>query len=112
MNTATTKANKNLSFNGLAIGVTLIASGYSVGQISGGAFNPAVALGVIVSTPTQDRSVWVYIVGDFIGGIIAGLSWYVLNFEEAAEEKKNRYKNSGNNNSGNNDYTPAQDNHD
>jgi len=113
INTATTKANKNLTFNGFAIGVTLIASGYAVGQISGGAFNPAVATGVIIATTTEDnKEVWVYLVGDFIGGILAGLSWYVLNFEEAAEERKNRYKNNNGNLSGGNDYTPAQYTHD
>jgi len=114
INTATTKANKDLHFNGFAIGVTLIASGYAVGQISGGAFNPAVATGVIIATTTQDNKlVWIYLVGDFIGGILAGLSWYILNFEEASEERKNRYKtNSNNATTGNNDYTPAQDTQD
>jgi aquaporin Z len=39
------QAGKN-QFYGLAIGFVIVAGGYAVGSISGGAFNPAVALGV------------------------------------------------------------------
>jgi len=117
INTATTKANQDLHFNGFAIGVTLVTAGYAVGQISGGAFNPAVATGIIVATPGENNKLlWIYWVGDFLGAIFAGLSWYVINSEEAAEEKKNRYKTSANvtsndtnNNNNNNGYVPTRD---
>merc|ERR1719158_173456 len=37
-------------FYGLAIGFVIIAGGYAAGPISGGAFNPAVALGIDISS--------------------------------------------------------------
>merc|ERR1719506_1542163 len=37
-------------FYGLAIGFVVVAGGYGAGSISGGAFNPAVALGLDVSS--------------------------------------------------------------
>merc|ERR1719172_455079 len=36
-------------FFGLAIGFVIVAGGYAVGGISGGAFNPAVAFGIDIS---------------------------------------------------------------
>ena len=46
LNVATAKGTANNSFYGLAIGLTVTAMAYAVGGISGGAFNPAVALGL------------------------------------------------------------------
>ena len=45
LNSATSKDTANNSFYGLAIGMTVMIGAFSVGSISGGAFNPAVALG-------------------------------------------------------------------
>ena len=44
LNTVTAKATKGNSYFGLAIGFTVMIGAYAVGYISGGAFNPAVAL--------------------------------------------------------------------
>ena len=46
MNVATAKGTEGNSFYGLAIGFTVLAGAYAVGGISGGAFNPAVAIGI------------------------------------------------------------------
>ena len=46
LNTATAKGTANNSFYGLAIGMTVMTGAFAVGGISGGAFNPAVAVGV------------------------------------------------------------------
>ncbi len=48
LNTATAKGTEGNSFYGLAIGFTVLIGAYSVGPITGGAFNPAVAVGVSV----------------------------------------------------------------
>jgi len=40
------KTNSGNQFFGLAIGFVIVAGGYAVGGISGGAFNPAVAFGI------------------------------------------------------------------
>merc|ERR1719310_2118323 len=44
------KPGGNQQFYGLAIGFVVVAGGYGAGAISGGAFNPAVALGLDVSS--------------------------------------------------------------
>jgi len=50
LNVATAAKNAGNQFYGLAIGFVIIAGGYAAGGISGGAFNPAVALGIDVSS--------------------------------------------------------------
>src|SRR5690606_6737401 len=46
LNVATARGNEGNSHYGLAIGFTVMVGAYSVGAISGGAFNPAVAIGI------------------------------------------------------------------
>ncbi|CAB4244326.1 Glycerol uptake facilitator or related permease (Major Intrinsic Protein Family) [Methylacidimicrobium sp. AP8] len=46
LNSATAKATAGNSFYGLAIGITVMVGASAVGSISGGAFNPAVAVGL------------------------------------------------------------------
>jgi aquaporin Z len=87
INVATTKANKGNPFYGFAIGVTVTASAYSVGEISGGAFNPAVATGIGAVGGTGG-TLWVYWIGELLGALFAGLTWYVINYEEAFAEKQ------------------------
>merc|ERR1719443_2762668 len=59
-------------FYGLAIGFVIVAGGYGAGHISGGCFNPAVALGIDVSS-AQLGFGWcaVYIVHELVGACIA-----------------------------------------
>jgi len=46
----TIKGNAPNQFYGIAIGFVIVAGGYGAGSISGGAFNPAVAFGIDVSS--------------------------------------------------------------
>src|SRR5262249_15964923 len=48
LNVATSKATAGNSNYGLAIGFTVLTGAYAVGAVSGGAFNPAVAVGITV----------------------------------------------------------------
>jgi len=50
LNVAAAKKNAGMQFYGLAIGFVIVAGAYGAGNISGGAFNPAVALGLDVSS--------------------------------------------------------------
>merc|ERR1719248_336336 len=50
LNVAVAKANTPNQFYGLAIGFVIIAGAYGAGAVSGGCFNPAVALGIDVSS--------------------------------------------------------------
>ena len=48
LNAATAEGTSGNSFYGLAIGMTVMTGAFAVGDISGGAFNPAVALGICI----------------------------------------------------------------
>src|SRR5204863_9075821 len=48
LNAATAEGTSGNSFDGLALGMTVMTGAFAVGDISGGAFNPAVALGICV----------------------------------------------------------------
>jgi aquaporin Z len=73
LNVAASKmhAGKN-QFYGLAIGFVVIAGGYGAGHISGGCFNPAVAIGIDTSSAGIGWG-WclAYTVFEFIGAAIA-----------------------------------------
>ena len=48
LNVATADATAGNSYFGLAIGFTVLAGAFAVGQVSGAAFNPAVAIGASI----------------------------------------------------------------
>ena len=48
LHVATARGTEGNSFYGLAIGFTVVVGAFAVGGISGGAFNPAIALGAMV----------------------------------------------------------------
>ena len=79
VNSATSKDTANNSFYGLAIGMTVMVGAFSVGAISGGAFNPAVALGLAVMKLVNFPDIWIHIVADFAGGLVAALTFKFLN---------------------------------
>jgi aquaporin Z len=60
LNVATAKATSGNSFYGLAIGFTVLAGAYSVGSISGGAFNPAVAVGLTILGKSALADIWIF----------------------------------------------------
>ena len=79
LNVATSKATAGNSYYGLAIGFTVVTGAFAVGAVSGGAFNPAVAIGVTIMGLTRTVDVWVHIVADLAGGALAGLLFLFLN---------------------------------
>ncbi|NIP39262.1 MAG: porin [Candidatus Dadabacteria bacterium] len=80
---ATSKKTEGNSYYGLAIGLTVIIGAYAVGSVSGGAFNPAVALGITVMGLSAAMKIWVYFVANFTGGIIAALIFKILNADDS-----------------------------
>src|SRR5258708_4465059 len=68
LNVATAKGTSGNSFYGLAIGFTVLVGAYSVGSISGGAFNPAVAGGITVMGLSSVARIWIFLVPDLAGG--------------------------------------------
>ena len=79
LNVATSKATAGNSNYGLAIGFTVMVGAFAVGAISGGAFNPAVAIGVAVMGLAKAGHVAVLLAGTFAGGALAGLTFKFLN---------------------------------
>src|SRR5579884_2958998 len=82
LNVATAKGTSGNSFYGLAIGFTVLAGAFSVGGISGGAFNPAVAVGASILRLTPWSSLWIYLVANFGAAIVAAMSFKALNPED------------------------------
>lgn len=82
VNTATAKGTANNSFYGLAIGMTVMTGAFAVGGISGGAFNPAVAVGIAVMKLVDFSQIWLHIVADLAGGLVAALTFKFLNPED------------------------------
>jgi aquaporin Z len=82
LNVATAKGTNGNSFYGFAIGFTVLAGAYAVGGVSGGAFNPAVAIGLCTMGIVAWGSLWIYLVACFAGGIAAAAAYKVVNGTE------------------------------
>lgn len=79
LNTATAKANTGNSFYGLAIGFTVLACAFTFGGYSGGAFNPAVAIGATLMKGFVWADMWIYLAGSLGGALLAGLVFNMNN---------------------------------
>ncbi len=87
LNVATSPRTEGNSYYGVAIGFTVLIGAASGGDISGGAFNPAVGLGpALVGALTGsgfDATVFLYyLVGPFIGG---GLATWIFRLQHPEE---------------------------
>jgi aquaporin Z len=71
LNVATARDTENNSFYGLAIGFTVMVGAFAVGKISGGAFNPAVALGASVLGMFAWSHIWIYLLAELVAGAVA-----------------------------------------
>jgi aquaporin Z len=81
LNAATAKGTAGNSFYGLAIGFTVVVGAFACGAVSGGAFNPAVGIGVTVMGLTGSewlKSLIIYLVADFAGGAAAAYLFNAL----------------------------------
>lgn len=97
IHTATDKRQDGNQFYGLSIGLSLSLGIACIGPISGCCLNTAVWLGTVVSAAASDQigdgglaDAWIYWVGTFLGGILAGLFFNLLNGRESL--KKASYK--------------------
>ena len=79
LNAATAKATSGNSFYGLAIGFTVLTGAFAVGGVSGGAFNPAVAVGIIAMGLSAVANIWIFLVADFAGAAVAALTFKAIN---------------------------------
>lgn len=82
LNVATSKNHPDNNFYGLAIGFTVLAGAVAVGGISGGAFNPAVGLGISIAHLKAWGDFWMFIVGPLLGAAAAGAAFRVINADD------------------------------
>ena len=71
LNVAASRSTKGNSYYGFAIGFTVTGGSFAVGSISGGAFNPAVALGCGILNLIDISEIWLHIIADFLGATVA-----------------------------------------
>ncbi len=62
----------------LAFGLTVLAMAFAVGHISGGHFNPAITVGLMVGKRFPAAEVLPYIIAQVVGAIVASLVLYVI----------------------------------
>jgi len=79
LNAATAEGTSGNSFYGLAIGMTVMTGAFAVGDISGGAFNPAVALGICLLGISSWANIWIYLVADFTAAVLAAVIFQLIN---------------------------------
>ena len=82
LNVATAKATAGNSNYGLAIGFTVTTMAFALGGISGGAFNPAVAVGITKMHLVDSMHLWLYIVANLGAGALAALVFKFVNPED------------------------------
>jgi aquaporin Z len=82
LNVATAKGTANNSFYGLAIGFTVMAGAFAVGAVSGAAFNPAVALGVVFIGLAAPSTLIVFFLSQFLAAVVAALIFKFLQPED------------------------------
>ena len=82
LNVATAKGTAGNSFYGLAIGFTVVVGAFAVGNISGGAFNPAIALGISILGLSAWSNIWIYLVADFAGAAAAAAAFKIVSPED------------------------------
>jgi aquaporin Z len=88
LNVATAKGTSGNSFYGLAIGFTVLVGAFSVGSISGGAFNPAVATGISAMGLSSWANIWIYLIAEFGGAAVAAGAFKVLNPAEREDVRR------------------------
>jgi aquaporin Z len=79
LNAATAEGTSGNSFYGLAIGMTVMTGAFAVGDSSGGAFNPAVAIGFSILGISTWNNIWIYLVADFAAGVAAAIVFNLIN---------------------------------
>jgi len=87
LHVATSQAQANNNYFGLAIGFTVASGAISVGPVSGGCFNPAVSVLCILKDDFDDF--WIYWVGPLAGGALAALLFRLIHPEECGERSEN-----------------------
>jgi len=79
LHSTTAKDNEGNSFYGLAIGFTVMACAYGLGGVTGGAFNPSVAIGVSFAEMTSWSNIGTFLVGQSAAATLAAVLFKFVN---------------------------------
>tara|TARA_B100000073_G_scaffold252517_1_gene212571 strand:- start:175 stop:804 length:630 start_codon:yes stop_codon:yes gene_type:complete len=71
LNVATSDATQGNGYYGAAISFVVLAGALTVGEISGGSFNPAVSGALLVSGSIELSDLWIHLVPQFLAGVLA-----------------------------------------
>ena len=71
LNVATAKGVAGNSYYGLAIGSTVMGGAFSMGPLSGAAFNPAVTIAILMFGVIGFNDLWAFFVPQLLGGAAA-----------------------------------------
>ena len=71
LHVAIAKTTKGNSFYGVAIGFTVIGIASAFGWISGGAFNPSVAVGLGAIGKVEWMDIWIFFAANFFAAVVA-----------------------------------------
>ena len=75
LNVATSDSHPKNGFYGIAIGGVVLAGATAVGPISGGAFNPAVALALSIMGLTSWSNLWMFVTAGLTAGAVASVAF-------------------------------------
>jgi aquaporin Z len=78
LNVATAKGTDGNSYFGWAIGFTVAVGAFAVGGVSGGAFNPAVAVGGSFMNVFAWGNLWIYVAAELVAGVAAAYTFKFL----------------------------------
>lgn len=95
LNVATAPTLRGNDHYGIAIGLVVLGGAYAAGPISGGAFNPAVALGpALVALALGHEGalsgLWVYLAATSVGAALAVPVYFAMNGRDAPEASGGR----------------------
>lgn len=82
LNVTTVKSGSGNSHFGLAVGCVVAAMIYVLGGISGGVFNPAVALGSIMTGMSNPGDILIFLAGNLIGAAAAATAFQLVHDHE------------------------------
>lgn len=88
LHTATSKDSAGNSFYGLAIGFVVTVGVVAVGAISGGAFNPAITFGLMLSGTFAWKFLWVYLLAQVLGAVVAAYAYKATSLDEHTASRK------------------------
>jgi aquaporin Z len=91
LNVATAPATAGNSFYGLAIGFTVFVQAVAVGSVSGGAFNPAVAVGASLLGALKTQSLLIYWLSELAAAAAAaGIYRFVVLHDPVSKPEEGR----------------------